>query len=96
MSRTGLIFIPVAKLADPGGGLFQHFKNWWWTTNTDGDLVFYRRVGQSIMYPQVNPEQEVCERLTKDLFPGLEVRQIPSVLVRTTSFGTFPIPKGYH
>lgn len=91
-----LVFIPPEEFAVPGSGQFEHFRDHWWTTDAEGRLAFYWFGQRPRRFrPQCNSDERISRKLTSELYPDLEVRQVPSVFVRINGDGEYLVPKEY-
>lgn len=91
-------FVPAALLTDPGGGVFQHFPNYWWITDAEGRLFFVETVpGTKLHPPGVSPQCNAAEgavRIIRDrYYPELEIRRVPSIYVPMGFGGLMHLPK---
>jgi hypothetical protein len=88
------VFLPVAEGTAPTkGGFFMHYVDAWWVVHPEKGLAFYnpvstrtgrRRFGR-FGSPQCNTDERISRKVGLDcagsVFPGIEIRQFPSVWV---------------
>lgn len=77
-----LVFVSEESLDLAVPGQLTAIVMQWWAVHPQRGLILWRRPRQDLFYPQTNVHQDVAEKLTKDLYPWAEVKQIPLVLLR--------------
>lgn len=86
------ICAPEELVSVPPPGTVHHFDHYWWNVHPEHGLVFYTRNGRDV-YPQANSLEIVTRKLSEDLYPDMEIRQIPHVFLRELADGQLRLPK---
>ena len=89
-----LVFVPEAVLAEAPKGDVQHFKDEWWVEHPERGLALFRQDDCENVYPQCNLNRAITNRLAADLYPNMQVRQVPSAFLRVDYNGRLYAPKG--
>ena len=77
-----LCFMPIEKAQIAPAGLCEHYKDRWWSFDSERGIIFWKPHKRSGLFPQCNSIEHTAISLTTKLYPWAETKFIPSVFVR--------------
>lgn len=77
-----LHFVPIEKAEMAPAGLCEHYKDRWWSFDSERGVIFWKPDKRAGFFPQCNSTEYTARSLTAKLYPWAETKFIPSVFVR--------------
>jgi hypothetical protein len=72
-----LTYVPLEELARPRNGVWQVYVDYWWTVDPERGAIIFDK-----WFPQCNEAERITRRVTEQLYPWAEARQIPVAYTR--------------